>query len=486
MSRIVTNVQSLVAQRVLGAQNKALNQSLTRLSTGLRINSGADDPAGLIASESLRSQKVAVNAAIDNANRADNVLSVAEGALQEVNRLLLDLADLVDRSASTAGLSEAELAANQSQIDAILQSIDRIANTAEFNGTKLLGGGFGFTTSGVVGADISDVQVNAAKIPEGATRSVAVEVVTGSTFASVSAVGGGGSGTLSAATSIEVRGALGSEIFSFASGTTQAAIVTAINSSTQLTGVSASTVAVSGTDHVRFSSTAFGSDAIVSVQVVGSTGRIAINGSDTTNDHSSSSNGTDGTVIINGTQANVNGLKASIRTGSLAVDLTLASAFGGSTTAVSSSFDITGGGARFNIAPDVSLVGMETIGIQSVSTASLGNNTDGFLSTLASGGANDIESSNFAAAQRVVEAAQEQISDLRGRIGGFQRNTLQTAVNSLLIALENTSAAESAIRETDFAETTSALTRAQILVSSSTTTLQLANAQPQAVLSLLQ
>lgn len=485
MSRIVTNVQSLVAQRVLGQKNQDLNQALTRLSTGLKINSGSDDPAGLIASESLRAEKVAIGAAIDNARRADNVLSVAEGALQEVNRLLLDLEDLVDRSASTAGLSDAELAANQSQIDAILQSIDRISNTAQFNGTKLLGGGFDFTTSGVVGASISDVQINAAKIPEGATRSVAVDVVAGSTFASVSAVGGGTGGVLSAATTIEVRGGLGSEVFSFASGTTQAEIVTAINSSSQLTGVSASTVDVSGTDHVRFSSTDYGSDAIVSVQVIGNTGRIAINGSDTSTDHSSSDTGDDGTVIVNGTQANVDGLKASIRTSSLSVDLSLAESFGGSTTPVSSSFDIVGGGARFNIAPEVSLVGTETIGIQSVSTASLGNNSDGFLASLASGGANDINSRNFATAQRVLEASQEQISGLRGRIGGFQRNTLDTAVNSLLIAMENTAAAESAIRETDFAETASALTRAQILVNSSTSTLQLANAQPQSVLSLL-
>lgn len=486
MSRIVTNVQSLVAQRVLGYQNKSLNQALTRLSTGLQINSGADDPAGLIASESLRAEKVAIGAAIDNARRADNVLSVAEGALVEVSRLLLDLEDLVDRSASTAGLSQAELDANQSQIDSILQSIDRIANTAQFNGTKLLGGGFDFTTSGVVGADIADIQINAAKIPEGATRAVSVDVVTGSTFASVSAVGGGAGGILSAATTIEVRGTLGSEIFSFASGTTQADIVTAVNSSTQLTGVSASVIDVGGTDHVRFASTQFGSDAIVSVQVVGASGRIAINGTDTATDHASSSTGSDGTVIINGVTANVRGLNASIRTGSLAIDLTLDPTFGGSTTPVSSSFDIVGGGARFNIAPEVSLVGMETIGIKSVTTGSLGNSADGFLSSLASGGANDINSRNFSTAQRVLEAAQEQVSMLRGRIGSFQRGTLDTAINSLLIALENTAAAESAIRETDFAETASDLTRAQILVASSTSTLQLANAQPQAVLSLLQ
>ena len=479
MSRIVTNVQSLVAQRVLGAQNRALNQALTRLSTGLRINSGGDDPAGLIASESLRAEKVAIGAAIDNARRADNVLAVAEGGLLEVNRLLLDLEDLIDRSASEAGLSQAEVDANQSQIDAILQSIDRIANTTEFNGKKLLGGTFEFSTSGVTAAEISHVQVNAAKIPAGASRTVAVDVLTGSTFAQISAVGQGGSGTLASATTIEVRGSLGTEVFSFVSGPTQTTIATAINSSAQLTGGSAG-VSGAGTSAIYFTSTKYGSNALASVEILDGANSLSVNGATTAED-----TGSDGTVTINGSTADVNGLEASVRTGSVSVDLTLAAAFGGSTTPASSSFDITGGGATFNIAPDVDLVGMETIGLQSISTGSLGNADDGYLSTLASGSANDLGSKNFATAQRVVHLAQEQVSNLRGRIGGFQRNTLATAVNSLLIALENTAAAEAAIRETDFAETTSALTRSQILVQTSMATLQLANAQPQTVLSLL-
>lgn len=70
MSRINTNVPSLVAARVLGTQNDSLQLSLERLSTGLKINSGKDDPAGLIASESLRSESRAIVAAIENANRA--------------------------------------------------------------------------------------------------------------------------------------------------------------------------------------------------------------------------------------------------------------------------------------------------------------------------------------------------------------------------------------------------------------------------------
>lgn len=77
------------------------------------------------------------------------------------------------------------------------------------------------------------------------------------------------------------------------------------------------------------------------------------------------------------------------------------------------------------------------------------------------------------------------MASLRGRLGGFQKNTLVTTVNSLRVALENVTAAESAIRDADFAVETSALTRAQILVSAGTSTLRLANAQPQNVLSLL-
>ena len=66
MSRINTNVQSLIAQRILGQQNKGLNTSLERLSTGLRINRGKDDPAGLIASENLRAEKASLAQASSN------------------------------------------------------------------------------------------------------------------------------------------------------------------------------------------------------------------------------------------------------------------------------------------------------------------------------------------------------------------------------------------------------------------------------------
>src|SRR6188508_2550002 len=99
MSRINTNVSSLIAQRVLRKNNDSLNTSLERLSTGLKINRGADNPAGLIASENLR-----IAQAIDNAGRASNIIGTAEGGLAEVSSLLTELTSLVSQSANSGGL----------------------------------------------------------------------------------------------------------------------------------------------------------------------------------------------------------------------------------------------------------------------------------------------------------------------------------------------------------------------------------------------
>ncbi len=104
MSRINTNVSSLIAQRALANNQTQLNTSLERLSTGLQINSGADDPAGLIASKSLDAEKTGIQTAINNASLANNVIGTAEGGLNEVSNLLTQLTGLVNQSANTGGL----------------------------------------------------------------------------------------------------------------------------------------------------------------------------------------------------------------------------------------------------------------------------------------------------------------------------------------------------------------------------------------------
>ncbi len=102
MSRINTNISSIQAMHQLTANQSDLSLRLQRLSTGLRINSGADDPAGLIASESLRSEIAGIGQAIDNSTRANNVIATAEGSLNEVSSLLVQMRGLITQSATQA------------------------------------------------------------------------------------------------------------------------------------------------------------------------------------------------------------------------------------------------------------------------------------------------------------------------------------------------------------------------------------------------
>ncbi|MCH9021664.1 MAG: flagellin, partial [Planctomycetes bacterium] len=127
----------------------------------------------------------------------------------------------------------------------------------------------------------------------------------------------------------------------------------------------------------------------------------------------------------------------------------------------------------------------EPIGINSVAPSQLGNSTDGFLNTLKSGSAQAMKGDNLVTAQKIIESAIKDISTLRGRLGAIQKNTLETNINSLRVTLENVTAAESAIRDADFATETTALTRAQILVQANIAILSIANATPQSVLALL-
>jgi flagellin len=112
MSRINTNVSSLIAQSRLNRTNNDLQTSLTRLSTGLRINSAKDDPAGLLASEALRSDITSLNKAISNTKRATQIVATADSALGQVSNLLNNMRGLIVEAANSGGLSDSEIAAN--------------------------------------------------------------------------------------------------------------------------------------------------------------------------------------------------------------------------------------------------------------------------------------------------------------------------------------------------------------------------------------
>jgi flagellin len=120
-----------------------------------------------------------------------------------------------------------------------------------------------------------------------------------------------------------------------------------------------------------------------------------------------------------------------------------------------------------------------------VNTTKLGDNAVGYLSSVGSGGTNSLVGGNTIAAQKILTSAIRQVATLRGRLGAFQKNVLESNTNSLSVALENVTASESAIRDADFAKETAALTRSQILVQANTSVLAQANSLPQNVLALL-
>jgi len=505
MSRINTNVQSLIAQRVLAQNNRSLNTALERLSTGLRINRGKDDPAGLIASENLRSELRAIGSAIGNADRADQVVNIAEGGLQEVSGLLTELQGLVTATASSAGLSAEEKEANQLQIDSILQTIDRIASSTSFQGIKLLNGNFEFQVSSVV-TGVSDFQVNGAKF-DGNSLDVNV-VVTQSAqqaglFLSMAAANLNFSGANSSFV-IEIAGSLGSRELTFSSTQSLDNVVATINTFKDVTGVEA---AVSGTG-IKLTTTDFGDDEFVSVKVVNDGGvagdgifqldsgdfNLADTGAVTT--FATATNGVkdegqDVGATVNGIAATSDGKTARINTDFLDLELTLDTSNSQTLGAVDggtpgdATFIITGGGADFQLAPNVDIAGKVSLGVKDVAARKLGNSTVGFLNDLANGSTANVVDGDLNKAQKIVNSAIAQVSSLRGRLGAFQKNTIGATVRNLNISRENTQAAESVIRDADFASETASLTRSQILVNASTNILALANQQPQSVLGLL-
>ena len=188
-------------------------------------------------------------------------------------------------------------------------------------------------------------------------------------------------------------------------------------------------------------------------------------------------------MLINGQTASTNGLRADLRSAGLDMRLYLTAQF--AQLASQTSFYITGGGSIFQLTSEVTPIGQVSMGFQSINTANLGNSVTGFLSTLKSGGSNDVSQGNFISAQGILKEAINQVAVFRGRLGSLQKNQIETNINSQQVALENVTSSESAVRDADIAEEVSALTRSQILVQSTQATLQIAINQPSAVLSLI-
>jgi flagellin len=582
MTRINTNVPSLVAQNRLQASNSDLNSALTRLSTGLRINSGKDDPAGLIASEALRSEITGLNKAVTNTRRAGQIITTADSAMGQINSLLNDVRGLVVEAANTGALSSEEISANQLQIDSSLEAINRIAQSTTFQGRKLLDGSLDYTSTIGAASSVADSSIQSAQL--GTSGSLTVDVVvdaaatqanstvsaagftaaaaatdtfvtgtdsititaaaTGSAFNDVqvefvddtaagdvaasasydaaqrtltvtynstaatstnrdidavaaaitadgtftgAVVGANGSDAFVEPTStpttektggevlnadlvFQLTGSGGAETFNFSAGTSKDQIASAISLVSDSTGVSASVAA----GVLTVTSTDYGSDALVDIDVIseGTTGTFG------TSLSAARSTGTNISASVNGVEADGVANTLSINTSTLDLSLTVDA---GSST--NFSFNVTGGGATFQLGADVTSTQQASIGIASVSTGQLGGAT-GRLYELGSGQAKSL-TNDVSGAADVIDEVINKVTSVRGRLGAFQSTTLESNLVSLNETAANLQEAESSIRDADFAAESANLTRAQILVQSGTNVLALANQNPQNVLALL-
>ena len=247
---INSNAAAMAAHRTLGNTSTALSKSIERLSTGYKINSAGDDPAGLVISEKLRAQVSGIGQAIKNASDATNMVKTAEGALGEVNNLLNSMRDLAVHAANTGATDPASAQADQAQISNAINSLNKIASETQFGNRKLLDGSAGIKTmvngSNVMSGDFSfasgikdgaDIKVQVTTAAEKATLSSAATyaqlaagtVSSSATYAATSTI-------LTATGCVSINGTN----ITYTSGTTTVAILMAsINAAQATTGVTA-------------------------------------------------------------------------------------------------------------------------------------------------------------------------------------------------------------------------------------------------------
>jgi len=513
MTRINTNVPSMIARQRLNRSGADLQIRLERLSTGLRINRGKDDPAGLIISERISTELRGIEQAISNSQRASSVIATTEGSLTEINDLLNSIKALTVEAANSGAISDEERDANQLQIDSAIQSITRISNTATFGGQKLLDGSLGYITSGIAVSTITKSNITAASFINAGSINVSVDVIAsaqkGSLYLSGDNGGPPADGLILSATTIQIRGPLGVREIDILASATLSSVAASVNALTGLTGVTADQLGADNTSGIAFRSQGYGSDNFVSVERLDKPANAAddnfnlvkvdANADVTglvwglTTVAASRDEGRDVSALINGNVASGDGLTVSIGSPSLALKLDLAESYATDPALAVSTFDITGGGSLYQLGPSVNALQQSNIGIQSTAAEALGgvfkNGIANYLSSLQTGKANSLASADasrdYSTLSEVVEAAIDDISILRGRLGAFERNVLEANSRSLQGAFENLTASQSLIRDADFALESSELTRAQILQSSGTTVLSLANQQSQQVLQLL-
>ncbi len=487
-----TNVASLNTQRNLNTSSKGLDTSLQRLSTGYRINSAKDDAAGLQIANRLTSQITGLGVATRNANDGISLAQTAEGALQQSTGILQRMRDLALQSANGSN-GAIERAALQGEVAQLQQELNRISDTTSFGGRKILDGSFG-SQSFQVGANA--YETISVSIGSAATDRIGINRVTTSGGAAQAIASGAAfsatSGSAYGSSSFNINSKLsdGDVAISGAASGSASEVARAVNAKSDETGVTANARTVATLGGITASGTvSFNLSGVTSKSKDTDAATVSAVVTDLT-DLSSLADAINRETGKTGISAVSKGDTIElVSSRGDAIQITNYAGSGGATLQAKS-FDgednvgaaatiAAGGGARAD-----GQVQLEAADAFQVTGMTGGLGADGFSELDA---VNTIDISTATGAQSalgIINGAISNIDSQRAQLGAVQ-NRFENTISNLQNIAENSSAARSRIRDTDFAAETSELTKNQILQQAGTAILAQANQLPQAVLSLL-
>ena len=473
---INTNIMSLNSQRNLNSSQEALQVSLQRLSSGMRINSAKDDAAGLAISERFTSQIRGLNQAVRNANDGISLSQTAEGALAEAGNILQRVRELSVQSANATN-SASDRQALQSEVGQLVSELDRIATNTEFNGQKLLDGTFG-TAIFQVGANANQtIQTTTSNFRSAQYGNYRVEGA---------AASAGNTARTEQGETLSVNGYLGSRDLAIDPNSSAKDIANLVNSKSSETGVTAfaSTELALTFDQAGAYALSVQSDndesANISFTLSGTEGNDGLAGAVTAFNDVASKTGVTARVSGDG--------KSLILTNSTGNNISLMDTVNANAGNV-----VVGGtttlGADANVDTAV-ITGQVTFdSIKSFGVAGTANSTlmeaqeASDLHSVQNMDISTVDGANLALA--TVDAALATVSNQRAKFGAIQ-SRFGSTISNLTTNSENLSAARSRVRDADFSQETANLTRAQILQQAGVAMLAQANVAPQNVLTLLQ
>ncbi|HEX8815594.1 MAG TPA: flagellin [Terriglobales bacterium] len=483
MLSILSNPASLAAENQLGITNMSLQNTLLQLSSGQRINSGADDPAGLAIANGLQANISALTQSASNANDGVGELQVADGALAQVTTLLNQAVTLATESASGT-VSDSQRVAIQAEYSSILSEINRIGTNTTYNSSQVfqnvgdatstatnlaatttLGGQGGFATSADNGLSLNSALLSGANNPSGLTLTI-----NGNTVYTAQA-------TDTVQNLVDAVNATGQFTASVASGSL---VITAIGNTT------APTVAGTLTTNAHTVLGAFTGTA-------GSSTAVTVTASDGSGRHVTVTDNGGLTVqnLITAIDNSQEGFAAELNNGSLVItDMnapTDSPAISGTmTTGVLGAFSSSTGPALTSIyLSDSTSAGSSaiTVGIGAISSSSIADGNGGNAVNLS----NTNLSTQGAAESAVssINQAIQNVASMRGSLGA-SINRLQSAGNVINAQVQNLTAAEDGITAADIPSTVANLTKYSILEQTGVAALSQANQMQQLVLKLLQ